>query len=47
MNDLFLKYQNTKEKAQRFMTLGDISAYINTLIELNKQKQLMQLVLAN
>lgn len=47
MNDLILKQEITKQRAKQFMKLGQISAYINTLLVLNQQKQLMKLVIAN
>jgi len=47
MNDLILKYENTKLKAKHFMQKGQISDYFNTLIELKRQRQLLTLIIAN
>jgi len=45
--DLILKHEATKQKAYQFMKLGKISDYFKTLLELNQQKQLLRLILAN
>jgi len=47
MNDLILKYENTKLKAKQFMQNGQINDYFNTLIELKRQEQLITLIIAN
>jgi len=47
MNELILDYEATKKQAQLFMKNGQITAYINTLLRLNKQKQLLKLAIAN
>ncbi|MCF6213748.1 MAG: hypothetical protein L3J45_06975 [Flavobacteriaceae bacterium] len=47
MNALILKYLTTKSKAQQFMNNGQITDYINTLVELNQQKRLLKLAIAN
>jgi len=47
MNDLILKYEATKLKAQQFMKRGQLSDYFNTLLELKRQKQLLKLIIAN
>jgi len=47
MNELILKYEATKKRAQLFMKNGQISAYIDALVEMNHQKQLLRLAIAN
>lgn len=47
MNELILKYEATKKRAQLFMKNGQISAYIDALFEMNHQKQLLRLAIAN
>ncbi len=47
MNELILKYLTTKNKAQFFMNNGQINDYINALVELNQQKRLLKLAIAN
>ena len=47
MNELILDYEATKQNAQLFMKNGQITAYINALLKMNKQKQLLKMVIAN
>ncbi|WP_198943160.1 hypothetical protein [Polaribacter tangerinus] len=47
MNSLYKKHQNAKRKAISFMKNGQISAYLNALLEMNKYKKLMLAVIAN
>lgn len=47
MNDLTNKYENAKQNSIEFMKNGQISAYLNSLLEMNKYKRLMVAVLAN
>lgn len=47
MNELILKYEAKKKRAQLFMKNGQISAYIDALFELNHQKHLLRLAIAN
>jgi len=47
MYELILNYEATKKNAQLFMKNGQITAYINALFELKKQKQLLKMVIAN
>ncbi len=47
MSDLILKYETTKLKAQKFMKKGQLNDYFNTLLELNQQKKLLRLIIAN
>ncbi len=47
MKELLLNYEATKKNAQLFMKNGQITAYINALFELNKQKQILKMIVAN
>jgi len=47
MNELILDYEAIKQDAQLFMKNGQITAYINALLEMHKQKQLLKMVIAN
>ncbi|WP_169835731.1 hypothetical protein [Polaribacter reichenbachii] len=47
MNELTNKYENAKQDSIEFMKNGQISAYFNALLEMNKYKRLMLAVLAN
>jgi hypothetical protein len=47
MNDLNFKYENAKLNAIEFMKTGQISAYFNSLLEMNKYKRLLVAVIAN
>ncbi|MHB0754858.1 hypothetical protein [Polaribacter sp. M15] len=47
MNELTNKYENAKQNSIEFMKNGQISAYLNALLEMNKYKRLMVAVLAN
>ena len=47
MKDLTIKYENAKLTSIEFMKRGQISAYFNALLEMNKYKRLMIAVVAN
>jgi hypothetical protein len=47
MNDLNYKYENAKLNSIEFMKKGQINAYFNALLEMNKYKRLMLAVIAN
>jgi len=47
MIDLTNKYENAKYNSIEFMKNGQISAYFNALLEMNKYKRLMIAVVAN
>jgi hypothetical protein len=47
MLDLTNKYENAKSSSIEFMKNGQISAYLNALLEMNKYKRLMVAVVAN
>lgn len=47
MNELTSKYENAKQNSIEFMKNGQISAYLNALLEMNKYKRLMLAVALN
>ena len=47
MNTLSSQYETAKNDSIEFMKNGQISAYFNTLLEMNKYKRLMIAVIAN
>ena len=47
MIDLTNKYENARHNSIEFMKNGQISAYFNALLEMNKYKRLMIAVVAN
>ena len=47
MNQLSNQYEIAKQNANDFMKVGQISAYLNALSEMNKYKRLMNAVVAN
>lgn len=47
MKDLNNKYENAKSSSIEFMKNGQISAYFNALLEMNKYKRLMIAITAN
>ena len=47
MIDLSNKYENAKQSSIEFMQNGQISAYLNALLEMNKYKRLMVAVALN
>tara|TARA_A200000113_G_scaffold212569_1_gene214196 strand:- start:663 stop:806 length:144 start_codon:yes stop_codon:yes gene_type:complete len=47
MNELTNKYENAKQNSIEFMKNGQISAYLNALLEMNKYKRLMLAVALN
>ncbi|WP_189663000.1 hypothetical protein [Polaribacter sp. IC073] len=47
MNTFFTQYETSKNNAIQFMENGQISAYLNALLEMNKYKRLMVAVVSN
>ena len=47
MKELIKQYENAKKRSLEFMKKGQLSAYLDTLIEMNKYKRLMVVVVAN
>ena len=47
MRDLTNKYENAKYNSMEFMKNGQISAYFDALLEMNKYKRLMIAIVAN
>jgi len=47
MIDLNSKYENAKLNSMELMKNGQISAYFNALLEMNKYKRLMIAIVAN
>ena len=47
MIELTRHYENAKSNATLFMEKGQINAYFNALLEMNKYKKLITAVLAN
>ena len=47
MIELTRHYENSKNRAVLFMEKGNINAYLNALIEMNKYKKLMVAVTRN
>ena len=47
MIELKKHYENSKNRAVLFMEKGNITAYINALIEMNRYKKLMVAVTRN
>ncbi|MCL7762016.1 hypothetical protein MPF19_01220 [Polaribacter sp. Z014] len=47
MNTFKKQYEIAKNNAIEFMKNGQISAYLNALLEMNKYKRLMVAVVAN
>ena len=47
MNELTNKYESAKQDSIQFMKNGQISAYFNALLEMNKYKRLMQAIALN
>lgn len=47
MNTFSKKYETAKNNSKKFMKNGQISAYLNSLVEMNKYKRLMLAVVAN
>lgn len=47
MNNLDYKYENAKLNSIEFMKNGQISAYFNALLEMNKYRRLLIAVIAN
>jgi hypothetical protein len=41
MNTLFTQYETSKKNSIAFMKNGQITAYLNSLIEMNKYKRLL------
>jgi hypothetical protein len=47
MNTFSKQYETAKNNSIEFMKNGQISAYLNSLLEMNKYKRLMVAVVAN
>ena len=47
MKDLTRQYETAKQNSKEFMRSGQISDYLNALLEMNKYKRLMLAVSAN
>jgi len=47
MTELSKHYEKAKKKATLFMEKGQISAYFNALLEMNRYKKLMAAVASN
>ena len=47
MNTFKKQYETAKKNSIEFMKNGQISAYLNALLEMNKYKRLMVAVIAN
>ena len=47
MKELIKQYENAKKRSLEFMKNGQLNAYFNTLLEMNKYKRLMLVVVAN
>ncbi len=47
MKNLSIKYEASKTKAKDFMKKGQISQYMEALLEMNKYERLMTAIVAN
>ena len=47
MKELIKKYENAKKRSIEFMKNGQLTAYFETLLEMNRYKRLMMAVVAN
>ncbi len=47
MNELTKQYEAAKSNSKAYMQSGQIAAYLNALLEMNKYKRLMLAVAAN
>lgn len=47
MKELIKQYENAKKRSLVFMKKGQLSAYFDTLLEMNNYKRLMVIVVAN
>lgn len=47
MKDLTKQYETSKKNSIEFMKNGQISAYFNALLEMNRYKRLMVAIVAN
>jgi hypothetical protein len=47
MNKLTQQYENAKNQAMKFMQMGEISAYLQALAEMNKYKRMMTVLAYN
>ncbi len=47
MKELIKQYENAKNSAKTYMKNGQINAYFDALIEMNKYKRMMVAVVAN
>lgn len=47
MKELIKQYENAKNSAKIYMKKGQINAYFDALVEMNKYKRMMVAVVAN
>jgi len=47
MKTIARKYETTKRKANEFMKKGQITQYLDALIEMNRYKRLMTMIISN
>lgn len=47
MKDLIKQYEIAKSKSKEFMKKGQLNAYFDSLMEMNRYKKLMVAVVAN
>lgn len=47
MKELIKQYENAKKRSLEFVKKGQLNAYFNTLLEMNKYKRLMLVVVSN
>lgn len=47
MSELTNKYEIAKANAQLFMSTGNIAAYVEALMEMNRYKRLIKAIIAN
>jgi hypothetical protein len=47
MQNLTKQYETAKYNSKEFMKNGQINAYLNSLLEMNKYKRLMVAIVAN
>ena len=47
MKELIKQYENAKKSAKTYMKNGQINAYFEALLEMNKYKRMMVVVVSN
>lgn len=47
MDDLIQKYETAKSKSIQYMQKGEISAYFNSLLEVNQYKKVLVAIASN